>query len=503
MIRFDNVTKTYQRGQKPAVENLTLEFARGEFVFLVGASGSGKSTLMRLVLKETSPTRGNVYVAGKDIARIPSWRVPTLRRDIGMVFQDFRLLPSKTAYQNIEFALAVIGTPRKVVRRLVPEMLEMVGLADKGRRLPHELSGGEQQRVAIARAYVNRPSILLADEPTGNLDPATAEGILDLLGQINDRGTTVVMATHDATAVDRMRKRVVEMVGGHVVRDEEAGGYESASEASVISGNLPDGALPAELAAGDGPEAAPEPREEGPVVLATGPASAPEAPAPEPATTPSPEETQAPEEKPRRPERRRRGRRAAQLLEPETADVPVPADAPTAPAAAATPDAPAAPGPAPSADAPASDAPHEPSAPATGRAARTSRGAAAGRRFRSRDPFAPGAAAATLAAAEGPGAAAGPAEYAGDPASAAGGSLPSDGEDRARPTAASVLAASPWLEDAEDPRAEIAAELPAEAEEPAVVDDVLDEDLYDERDTVLDEDAAAFQEIQDDPEVLR
>ncbi|MGO3211523.1 MAG: cell division ATP-binding protein FtsE, partial [Brachybacterium sp.] len=217
MIRFDDVTKTYMRGQHPAVENLDIEFTRGEFVFLVGASGSGKSTLMRMVLKEVAPTRGTVYVAGKDLSRIPSWKVPSLRRDIGMVFQDFRLLPSKTAYQNIEFALAVIGTPRKVVRRLVPEMLEMVGLEDKGRRLPHELSGGEQQRVAIARAYVNRPSILLADEPTGNLDPSTAEGILDLLAEINERGTTVVMATHDRTAVDRMQRRVVEMVGGQVV----------------------------------------------------------------------------------------------------------------------------------------------------------------------------------------------------------------------------------------------------------------------------------------------
>ncbi|GAB4095722.1 cell division ATP-binding protein FtsE [Brachybacterium horti] len=241
MIRFDNVTKTYLRGQSPAVENLDIEFARGEFVFLVGASGSGKSTLMRMVLKEVAPTRGSVHVAGKDLARIPSWRVPALRRDIGMVFQDFRLLPSKTAYQNIEFALAVIGTPRKVVRRLVPEMLEMVGLEDKGRRLPHELSGGEQQRVAIARAYVNRPSILLADEPTGNLDPATAEGILDLLAEINERGTTVVMATHDRAAVNRMRRRVVEMVGGEVVRDEEGGGYESAVEDSVISGHAEDG----------------------------------------------------------------------------------------------------------------------------------------------------------------------------------------------------------------------------------------------------------------------
>ena len=240
MIRFDDVTKTYMRGQHPAVENLDIEFTRGEFVFLVGASGSGKSTLMRMVLKEVAPTRGTVYVAGKDLSRIPSWKVPALRRDIGMVFQDFRLLPSKTAYQNIEFALAVIGTPRKVVRRLVPEMLEMVGLEDKGKRLPHELSGGEQQRVAIARAYVNRPSILLADEPTGNLDPATAEGILDLLAEINERGTTVVMATHDRAAVDRMRRRVVEMVGGKVVRDEEQGGYESPAPVSVISGNLPD-----------------------------------------------------------------------------------------------------------------------------------------------------------------------------------------------------------------------------------------------------------------------
>jgi cell division transport system ATP-binding protein len=240
VIRFDDVTKTYMRGQHPAVENLDIEFARGEFVFLVGASGSGKSTLMRMVLKEVSPTRGTVYVAGKDLSQIPSWKVPSLRRDIGMVFQDFRLLPSKTAYQNIEFALAVIGTPRKVVRRLVPEMLEMVGLEDKGKRLPHELSGGEQQRVAIARAYVNRPSILLADEPTGNLDPATAEGILDLLAEINERGTTVVMATHDSAAVDRMRRRVVEMVGGKVVRDEAEGLYESEAPVSVISGNLPD-----------------------------------------------------------------------------------------------------------------------------------------------------------------------------------------------------------------------------------------------------------------------
>jgi cell division transport system ATP-binding protein len=233
VIRFDDVSKTYLRGQDPALDDLTIEFARGEFVFLVGASGSGKSTLMKLVLKETEPTRGNVYVAGKDLQRIPSWKVPALRREIGMVFQDFRLLPTKTAYQNIEFALAVIGSPRKVVRRLVPEMLELVGLADKGKRLPHELSGGEQQRVAIARAYVNRPSILLADEPTGNLDPATAHGILDLLEEINERGTTVVVATHDKAAVDRMQRRVIELVGGLVVRDEAKGAYEGAANTDV------------------------------------------------------------------------------------------------------------------------------------------------------------------------------------------------------------------------------------------------------------------------------
>ena len=278
MIRFDNVTKTYLRGQHPAVENLDIEFTRGEFVFLVGASGSGKSTMMRMVLKEVAPTRGTVYVAGKDLSRIPSWRVPALRRDIGMVFQDFRLLPSRTAYQNIEFALAVIGTPRKVVRRMVPEMLEMVGLEDKGRRMPHELSGGEQQRVAIARAYVNRPSILLADEPTGNLDPATAEGILDLLAEINDRGTTVVMATHDRAAVNRMRRRVVEMVGGQVVRDEAEGSYETVAPTSVISGNLPDDSLHRErdLVAGSPDDAAAD-RSADDDDVADGPAKSPAA----------------------------------------------------------------------------------------------------------------------------------------------------------------------------------------------------------------------------------
>lgn len=241
MIRFEHVTKTYQRKSAPALTDLSIEFERGEFAFLVGASGSGKSTMLRLILKETNPTSGSIFVAGKDLSRLSSWKVPRLRREIGMVFQDFRLLPSKTAFQNVEFALQVIGTPGGVVKKLVPEVLDMVGLADKGKRLPHELSGGEQQRVAIARAYVNRPTILLADEPTGNLDPETAKGIMDLLADINDRGTTVLMATHDEKAVNRLNKRVVELVDGHVVRDEIRGHYRGSSDESVISGAVPDG----------------------------------------------------------------------------------------------------------------------------------------------------------------------------------------------------------------------------------------------------------------------
>lgn len=225
MIRLDDVSKTYRRSTQPALKNLDLELERGEFAFLVGASGSGKSTLMRLVLKETDPTQGRIFVAGRDLSRIPSWKIPAHRREIGMVFQDFRLLPAKSAAQNIEFALQVTGARRREVRRLVPEMLEMVGLADKGHRLPHELSGGEQQRVAIARAYVNRPRILLADEPTGNLDPSTSAGILDLLTRINEEGTTVIMATHDQVNVDRLRRRVIELRHGVLVRDEEAGTY--------------------------------------------------------------------------------------------------------------------------------------------------------------------------------------------------------------------------------------------------------------------------------------
>ena len=225
MIRFDEVTKVYPGTQRPALNQVNLEVTKGEFVFLVGASGSGKSTFLRLVLKEEKATKGIVRVSGKDVAKLSSWKVPQLRRTIGVVFQDFRLLPNKTVFENVAFALQVIGKPRSHIRKTVPEVLELVGLEGKQDRLPDELSGGEQQRVAIARAFVNRPMILIADEPTGNLDPATSEGIMKLLDRINRTGTTVVMATHDVSIVNQMRKRVIELENGHVVRDESRGVY--------------------------------------------------------------------------------------------------------------------------------------------------------------------------------------------------------------------------------------------------------------------------------------
>ena len=225
MIRFDNVTKTYPQQARPALNDVSLEVEKGEFVFLVGASGSGKSTFLRLVLKEEKPTHGHIHVAGKDLSRLSPWKVPGLRRQLGTVFQDFRLLPNKTVAQNVAFALEVIGRPRSQIAKVVPEVLELVGLADKSGRLPGELSGGEQQRVAIARAFVNRPIVLLADEPTGNLDPSTSVGIMRLLDRINRTGTTVVMATHDAQIVDSMRRRVIELEGGNVVRDQSRGVY--------------------------------------------------------------------------------------------------------------------------------------------------------------------------------------------------------------------------------------------------------------------------------------
>lgn len=225
MIRFDKVTKTYPGQKRPALDALDLEIEKGEFVFLVGASGSGKSTFLRLILRETTPTTGRVYVAGKEINKLSSWKVPKLRRQVGTVFQDFRLLPNKTVSENVAFALQVIGKSRNEIAKVVPETLEMVGLEGKGHRMPDELSGGEQQRVAVARAFVNRPMILIADEPTGNLDPATSVGIMKLLDRINRTDTTVVMATHDSTIVDQMRKRVIELEGGLIVRDEARGIY--------------------------------------------------------------------------------------------------------------------------------------------------------------------------------------------------------------------------------------------------------------------------------------
>jgi len=225
MIRFAGVSKVYLRGAKPALSQVSTEIDRGEFVFLVGASGSGKSTFLRLVLREERPTGGKIHVAGRDLTRIPPWKVPTLRRSIGMVFQDFRLLEQKTVYENVAFALEVIGKPRHYIKSTVPAVLEMVGLEGKEKRKPHELSGGEQQRVAIARAFINRPPILLADEPTGNLDPQTSLGIMRVLELVNNTGTTVVMATHDTSIVNEMRRRVIELVDGRIIRDENSGTY--------------------------------------------------------------------------------------------------------------------------------------------------------------------------------------------------------------------------------------------------------------------------------------
>jgi cell division transport system ATP-binding protein len=225
VIRFEDVSKVYEGQQRAALKNVSVEVEKGEFVFLVGTSGSGKSTFLRLILREYRATRGHVYVAGKDISKLPAWKIPGLRRQIGTVFQDFRLLPGKTVHENVAFALQVIGKPSSVIKKVVPETLELVGLSGKGDRLPEELSGGEQQRVAIARAFVNRPRILIADEPTGNLDPATSVGIMKLLDRINRADTTVVMATHDSAIVDQMRKRVIELDAGQIVRDQVKGVY--------------------------------------------------------------------------------------------------------------------------------------------------------------------------------------------------------------------------------------------------------------------------------------
>jgi cell division transport system ATP-binding protein len=224
MIRFEDVSKTY-KGDVVALRDVSLEILKGEFVFLVGPSGSGKSTFLKLLLRDEVVTEGRVLVAGRDIGRLGVWKVPQLRRNIGCVFQDFKLLPNKTVYENVAFALEVIGRPKHIVRTQVPQILDLVGLTKKAENFPTELSGGEQQRVSIARAFVNRPLILLADEPTGNLDPATTVGIMRLLDRINRTGTTVVMATHDQRIVDAMRRRVIELDRGTLVRDQVRGVY--------------------------------------------------------------------------------------------------------------------------------------------------------------------------------------------------------------------------------------------------------------------------------------
>lgn len=225
MIKLENVTKEYQ-GSNIALRDASADIAKGEFVFLVGPSGSGKSTFLRLLNKQEEPDEGRIFVAGKDIGELNNWKVPMLRRNIGCVFQDFKLLPTRTVAENVSFALEVIGRPRHVIKSQVPAICELVGLGDKADKYPDQLSGGEQQRVSIARAFVNRPLILLADEPTGNLDPQTANGIMRLLDRINKTGTTVVMATHDRGIVDTMRRRVIELSNGSIVRDQSRGVYE-------------------------------------------------------------------------------------------------------------------------------------------------------------------------------------------------------------------------------------------------------------------------------------
>jgi cell division transport system ATP-binding protein len=225
VIRLHHVSKSYRTSTRPALDDVTVEVAKGEFAFLIGPSGSGKSTFLRLLLREEVPSKGDVYVADLNVSKLSQRRIPQLRQRVGCVFQDFRLLTNKTVTENVAFALEVIGKPRHTIRKVVPEVLELVGLEGKADRMPHELSGGEQQRVAIARAFVNRPLVLLADEPTGNLDRDISHEIMLLLERINRTGTTVLMATHDHAIVDSMRRRVVELNLGQVVRDESRGVY--------------------------------------------------------------------------------------------------------------------------------------------------------------------------------------------------------------------------------------------------------------------------------------
>ena len=287
MIRFDHVSQIYRGTKKPALNRVDLEILRGEFVFLVGASGSGKSSFLRLVLKEDKPTSGSIHVLGQDLGTISSRKVPYFRRNLGVVFQDFRLLPNKNVFDNVAFTLQVIGKSRGFIQEAVPDVLAMVGLNEKANRLPHELSGGEQQRVAIARAVVNKPAILLADEPTGNLDPLTSGGIMQVLQRINAGGTTVIMATHDNAIVDQMQRRVIELVQGEIVRDELQGGYGMTAEIALRdSGMTAEIGIPGLVRGSRGPGAS-APTFSTPVVSPQGP-SATEAPAPAAPAAPAP-----------------------------------------------------------------------------------------------------------------------------------------------------------------------------------------------------------------------
>jgi cell division transport system ATP-binding protein len=262
MILFENVTKTYIKGTKSALNNVSVNIDKGEFVFLVGPSGAGKSTFMHLILREKKADGGLIQVAGRDVSIIPNRHVPIYRRKIGVVFQGFRLLQNKTVYENIAFALQVIGTPKHTVDSLVPIALETVGLKGKENRMPHELSGGEQQRVAIARAFVNKPLIILADEPTGNLDPTTSLGIMKVLDDINKMGTTIIMATHNEEIVNTSKRRVIELQAGKIVRDEKEGRYAfivdpTKSEHTEVSGEVGSGEvgeMDSEAGAGAGSE---------------------------------------------------------------------------------------------------------------------------------------------------------------------------------------------------------------------------------------------------------
>jgi cell division transport system ATP-binding protein len=224
VVDFRRVIKRYDGGDV-ALDDVTFSIGRGEFVFLVGATGSGKSTLMRLLIKELEPTSGTIRVAGRDLSEIPRKKVPYFRRNLGVVFQDFKLLPNRTVHDNVAYALQVTGGSRREVRDKVPDILRLTGLSTKLHNFPDQLSGGEQQRVSVARAFVNHPPLLLADEPTGNLDPETSIGIMQLLYRINRTGTTVLVATHDSAMVDRMRRRVIELSAGKIVRDEVSGLY--------------------------------------------------------------------------------------------------------------------------------------------------------------------------------------------------------------------------------------------------------------------------------------